>query len=158
MDAARDVRGRRLPQFFEKGFPMSNTVETIIDQRVKLNTAAFAAVRDFRRAKPWQGTFEERLAKFQSLLTGLNAAYGLGAGLMFHGQENREQPGNGAYDSVKDVVHLVGKLSVVTMLHCVARARGMTRQEAFRWSLSVFKKMFPVSFGRCHSDGLILIR
>lgn len=139
---------------------MSNTVETIIDARVKLNVAAFAAVKAFRRSKAWRGTFEERLEKFTTLKTALADAYGIDPGLVieFHGEENREQLGNGAYDPRKNTIHLVGKLSVVTFLHCFARARGMTRQEAFRWSLSVFKKMFPVSFARCHSAGLILIR
>ena len=134
------------------------TVEEAIDARVKLNVAALAAVKAFRRSKAWRGTFEERLAKFHALNAGLCLAYGLGSGMVFEGEENRNQMGDGCYDPRKDVIHLVGKLSVVTFLHCVARARGMTRQEAFRWSLSVFARMFPVSFARCHSEGLFLIR
>ena len=30
--------------------------------------------------------------------------------------------------------------------------------EAFRWSLSVFKRMFPLSFSRCQAVGYMLIR
>jgi hypothetical protein len=137
-----------------------DTVETIIDGRVKLNLAAFAAVKAFRRSKAWRGTFEERLGKFESLAAALGDAYGLEPApkIVFHGVENREQLGNGAFDGRTNAIHLVGKLSVVTFLHCFARARGKTRHEAFKWSLSVFKKMFPVSFARCHAQGLILIR
>jgi len=135
-----------------------DTVESIIDERVRLNAAALAAMKTFRRSKAWRGTFEERLAKFESLRTALGEAYGINPKLVFHGAEDRGQIGNGAYDPAGDTLHLVGKLSVVTFLHVFARARGMSRREAFRWSLSVFKRMFPVSFARCHSEGLTLIR
>jgi hypothetical protein len=47
---------------------------------------------------------------------------------------------------------------VVTLLHILARARGRSRKEAFEWSLSVFAKIFPVSFGRCRLEGNILVR
>lgn len=134
------------------------TVENLIDERVRLNREAFAAIVAFRRAKPWRGTFEERYTKFQSLMASLTAAYGLGTGFHFQGSETLGRMGNGAYDSRRDAIVLVGKLSVVTFLHCFARARGKTREEAFRWSLSVFKKMFPISFSRCRHVGPYLIR
>jgi hypothetical protein len=136
------------------------TVESVIDDRVKLNRAAYAAVRAFRRSKAWQGTYEERLAKFEALSAGLSDAYGITppVGIHFHGVENRDKPGDGLFQPEANTIHLIGKLSVVTFLHCFGRARGQTKGEAFRWSLSVFKKMFPVSYSRCHAVGLTLIR
>jgi hypothetical protein len=136
------------------------TVESVLDARVKLNRLAFAAVRTFRRSKAWQGTYEERLVKFQALAAGLSDAYGIDPAvtLRFHGTEDRTRPGNGGFDANTNTVHLIGKLSVVTFLHSFGHARGMDTMEAFRWSLSVFKKMFPVSFSRCHSEGMFLIR
>ena len=88
----------------------------------------------------------------------MNDAYGLEAVIEFHGVEDRVPLGNGAWDPGKNTIHMIGKLSVVTFLHCYARARGMTRKQAFRWSLSVFARMFPVSFGRCQLIGCILVR
>jgi|SRR6185369_12253881 len=131
---------------------------TLINPNVRISPEAHAAIVAFRRSKPWRGTFEERYAKFQSAMAGLAAAYGLGTGLVFEGPELAGRLGNGAYDPRKDVAHLIGKLSVVTLLHCLARARGRSRREAFEWSLSVFARMFPISFSRCRLDGCILIR
>jgi len=136
------------------------TVESVIDERVKMNRLAFAAVRTFRRSKAWSGTFDERLAKFTALAAGLSDAYGIepGVTIQFHGVENRTRTGNGGFDRHKNTIHLIGKLSVVTFLNCFARARGMDVMESFRWSLSIFKKMFPVSYSNCHAEGLFLIR
>jgi hypothetical protein len=135
------------------------TVESVINPRVKLNRAAYAVVRAFRRSKAWQGTYEERLVKFTALAAGLSDAYGLDpVRIVFHGVENRDRPGDGLFHSEEDTIHLIGKLSVVTFLHCFGRARGQTKGEAFAWSLSIFKKMFPVSFSRCNAVGLMLIR
>jgi hypothetical protein len=139
---------------------MSNrmTVENLIDARVRVNAAAHAALVAFRRSKPWRGTFAERMEKFQTLRQAMSDAYGIEPTLEFRGEENPHRVGNGGYDPRKKVIVLVGKLSVVTFLHCFCRARGKDRREAFRWSLSVFKKMFPLSFARCHAVGYMLIR
>ena len=137
----------------------SLTVNDLINDNVKLNRAAFAAVREFRRSKPWRGTFEERLEKFMKLTTGLGEAYGVqGLELIFQGEESLMTLGDGKYDPKTNRIILVRKLSVVTLLHCMAAARGYTARERFAWSLSVFKKMFPVSFSRCHAVGIFLVR
>jgi hypothetical protein len=142
-----------------RDFVPEPTVASVINERVKLNRAAYAAVRAFRRSKAWQGAYEERLAKFTALAAGLADAYGLEpVGITFHGVENRDKPGDGLFQEETNTIHLIGKLSVVTFLHCFGRARGQTKGEAFAWSLSVFKKMFPVSFSRCNAVGLMLIR
>lgn len=135
------------------------TVESVINERVKLSREAYAAIREFRRSKAWQGTYEERLAKFTALSAALSVAYGLDpVTIQFHGVENRDGSSDGLFEPETNKIHLIGKLSVVTFLHCFARARGRTKDEAFAWSLSVFKRMFPVSYSRCHATGLMLIR
>jgi hypothetical protein len=59
-------------------------------------------------------------------------------------------------DRIKALVG--GRLSVATYLWAFARARGLTAREAFRWSLSLFARMFPRSFAGCQFRGPFLVR
>lgn len=139
---------------------MSNriTVTDLINDSVKINPEARRAIAAFRSSKPWQGSFDERFAKFTALCQALGNAYGIAPVLEFKGKEDMTRLGDGAINREGTIIRLVGKLSVVTFLNCFARARGKTPKECYVWSLSVFKRMFPVSFARCHVDGINLIR
>lgn len=134
-------------------------VTDLINDNVKVNAAAKAALVAFRRAKPWRGTFDERLAKFAALRDAMAEAYGIrDLGMEFIGTENTAGHSNGGYSPPQHSIILIGKLSVVTFLHVFCRARGMTAKESFRWSLSVFKRFFPLSFSRCQASGPFLVR
>jgi hypothetical protein len=122
------------------------------------NPAAHAALVAFKRSKPWRGTVEERLLKFEMLSAALAGAYGLPVPEIRPCLIDAGSAGKGGYNVEHNLIVLTGRLSVVTFLRCLARARGKTLREACAWSLNVFKHFFPVSFARCRQVGPRLVR
>lgn len=135
--------------------------EQLVDRNKRFSPQCLAAVREFRRAKPWRGTLAERQAKFEALHAALCDAYGLvpAPPLQFArlGAAGPDQMGDGGYTRELGVV-VAGRLSVATYLWAFARARGMATEDAFRWSLSLFSRMFPRSFAECRFVGPYLVR
>jgi hypothetical protein len=135
------------------------TVNEVLDRQMKFKPAALRAVRRFARSKPWQGTLAERKAKFRRLNRQLAAAYGLPRPrLVFCRVEENAPLGNGSYRRANHTIALYGKLSVVTYLHEFGHARGYGERQACRWSINLFRRVFPRSFARCNQVGYVLIR
>ena len=59
----------------EHDYPKS--VEEILDPKMTFKPEALRAVRRFAKSKPWQGTYAERLDKFETLLADLSSCYGI---------------------------------------------------------------------------------
>lgn len=136
---------------------MANELASIIDDSVKVNAAAAAALKEFRRSKPWRGTFAERLAKLEAFHAAMSEAYGLSFKLTAR-DEGDVCSGGSEVLPLRRTIALRGRLSVVTYLHLLGRARGMSRTDAIRWSVNVFRKFFPLSFSRCQFSGGMLVK
>lgn len=61
--------------------------------------------------------------------------------------------GGSSYSPATDTICLVGRASVVTYLHEFAHALGMSEVRACRWSLNLFKQVFPKLFERANRIG-----
>jgi hypothetical protein len=112
-----------------------------------LSDEAKGAVKAFRDAKPWRGTFEERHEKFNTFATAFAEATGLECEFVFVGDETGR--GQGFYSPNANKIVLSGKLSVVTLLFCFGLALGVNRTESLKWAKGVFKHYFPRSFAGC---------
>jgi hypothetical protein len=137
------------------GYPA--TVAECLDERARYRRGVVGAVRAFAREGPWRGTLEERKEKFGRLNAALARAYEVPEpALRFEGIDGsfsgastcrRGRPGEPA------VITMRGKLSVVTYLHEFAHALGRDERGACRWSLNVFRRVFPAQFARLRTDG-----
>ena len=114
------------------------------------------AVRAFARSKPWRGTREERIQKFRTLHKELCRIYSVETALKF-GSDGPTSIYSG-FDRRRNTIVLQGRLSVVTYLHCFAYAIDCQGPEVVKWSLNLFKRRFPISFGRCRMVGHLLVR
>jgi hypothetical protein len=134
----------------------------LVDPGKRFSAACLNAVREFRRAKPWRGTTEERMTKFRSLHVALCDTYGIvpPPELRFIGigEAAPEQIGTGAFNAQLNTVAIAGRLSVASYLWAFGRARGLDVEESFRWSLSLFARMFPRSYAQCRFEGPYLVR
>jgi len=134
----------------------------LVDPTKRFSPACLAAVREFRHQKPWRGTIPERQAKFEALHAALCECYGLvpppPLEFVAIGQAQPEQPGTGGFDTRGNRLVVAGRLSVNSYLWAFARARGLGVDEAFRWSLSLFARMFRRSFAECRFEGPLLVR
>jgi hypothetical protein len=134
------------------------TVLEVIDDNMTYRPAALHAVRAFARSKPWRGEMEARKEKYRQLNHDLSEAYGIPEPTLVFGQLDGGSSGNSYYHRTRHQIVLNGRLSVVTMLHEWAHARGMNERNACRWSVNLFKRCFPRSFSRLVQVGHMLVR
>lgn len=134
------------------------TVADLVAEGAEFSPAIVEAVKAFARAKPWQGTIEERKAKFQAANEALVAACELQPVSVLFGDLNGTSSLRSGYRPGQRTIYLTGKLSVVTYLHLFAKALGLKQRDCFRWSLSLFAARFPRSYAACEQRGLFLVR
>ena len=136
-------------------YPESAT--EVIDQSVRFNPQALAAIRAFARKRPWRGTLDERWAKFQALNDELAHAYRVQTPILLLRGNGTGESGRSSYHPRPPTITMRGKLSVITFLHEWGHhLRGRSEREACRWSINLFRRCFPRSFARCRFDGHML--
>ena len=128
------------------------TVAEVLDPPVRFRRGVVVAVRRFKRSKPWRGTEDERKAKLERLHQDLCGLYGRQTHLVI-GLLDGEDSGSSDYVRSTDTITLCGKLSVLTYFHEFGHALGKDERAACRWSLNLFRAVFPVSFARCMAVG-----
>ena len=144
------------------GYP--RTAAECLSDGMRFRRGVVAAVRAFRDDGPWRGALEERKRKFCRLNEALAEAYGmptpdlrfagipsLGGG-SFSGASSCRRRGRGR----PAVITMRGKLSVVTFLHEFAHALGRDERGACRWSINLFRRVFPEQYARLRADGHVL--
>lgn len=68
-------------------------------------------------------------------------------------------PGNGSYCPATREINLVGRLSIITTLHEFAHAiYGPSEVQAVRWSINLFKRVWPRQFAEMSEEGHMLRR
>lgn len=150
----RNRRNRR-PRMFTHHYPPNYpaTVAEVLEDGLTFKPDALRAIKAFRRSKPWRGTLDERWVKLQSLHAELVRVYRLETTLQQGRQgENCYSPSGDAITIDKD------NPSVVTYLHELAHARGADERNAVKWSVNLFRRIFPRSYGRCQHQGHMLTR
>jgi hypothetical protein len=131
----------------------SNDLTAIVDDARTFKPDVLRAVKAFARSKPWQGSHEERTAKFSQLNTDLAAAYGVEAlRLEFYFTQQNRPNGTGGYSPEQRAIVLAFRLSVVTYLELFGRSLGWNEKTAQAWSLNLFARCFPRSFSGCRLD------
>lgn len=135
------------------------TVEEVICD-VTYRRSVLRAMRQFKNMKPWRGSGIERAAKFMWLNEQFCLIYGKNVTLSFDPRilmDMESASGNGFCYLEKGVIELVGKLSVITFLHEWGHMlKGASEHEACKWSLNLFRQIFPVQYSRLNAEGHIL--
>jgi hypothetical protein len=132
----------------ERTINYPKTVDEILkDKTYKPET--LRALRAFKKQKPWHGDESIRREKFAVLHKALCEVYGKQTRLSF-------EAGWAHYSQADDCIFLP-KLSVVTYLHEFAHALyGHSERTACRWSVNLFRRVFPKQFAKCSRDGHLL--
>lgn len=121
----------------------------VVDEAMTFRPEVLEACRVLARTKPWRGEWDARLTNLQDLGRSLCAAYGLEGWQVVHVGSRSGCSGASRVDRRLKRIQLTGRLSVVTVLHLFARVQGKSGLEAIRWSINLFRRTFPKSFGRC---------
>lgn len=133
------------------------SVVEVLDDAMEFRPAALQAMRDFAHARPWSGTVEERQAKFCQLNRALAAAYQIAEPELAFEILDGGTSGRSHYIAATHRIVLVGKLSVVSYLHEFGHARDYGERMACKWSINLFRRIFPRNFSRLVQVGHMLI-
>ena len=132
------------------------TIASVVDPTQTFKTEAIQAVKEFKRAKPYRGTVQEKAAKYAALHDALCAVYGIKADLHMIMQEREEPRGTFDVHPERIGMALIGKFSVTNYLTGFAALRGMNNQQAVKWSVNLFAKCFPALFAELDTSGPFL--
>jgi hypothetical protein len=127
------------------------TVAEVLKPR-KFKGEVLRALKAFRRAKPWRGTHQERMAKVKDLHADLCIANRINPRLSFF------LGGRGGAYSVFENLIVMNDLSVVTYLHEFAHALGKGEKGAVSWSVNLFRRIFPKSWAKLRHEGHRVVR
>lgn len=145
--------------------PYPRRVSDVI-QPMRYHPACLQSVREFAAARPWKGDRETRRAKFEELHVKLCRVYSKSTRLEFdESWKPRAGVGTsgGSFYLVGmsrgggDVIRLRGRMSVVTYLHEFAHALGKGETGAARWSINLFRIIFPSRFAKCRGERHMII-
>ena len=134
------------------------SVVEVLDDRMTFKPEALQAMRRFVQSHPWRGSTDERKQKFEALVADLSAAYCMQAPTITFGELDGSCSGRSHYIPAENRIVLVGRLSVVTLLHEFGHARGMGERSACRWSLNLFRRSCPRAFSRLIHIGHMVVR
>jgi len=137
--------------------PYPRTVAESMDPNAKYRPEALRAMRAFRDARPFQGTERERFAKIAALHVLLCDTYGIFP-ILRRDWMTEGDSGSSCFRPGENSITLSGRLSVITYLHEFAHALGKGERGACRWSLNLFRRIFPRSFARLRPVGHTLVR
>lgn len=125
--------------------PYPRTAQECLDDSIKYKRGVISLLREFAADRPWRGSKRERFDKFAALHVGLCELYGIFPALVARGITGGDS-GSSSFAPVGNCITLRGKFSVVTYLHEFAHALGKGERGAVRWSLNLFKRVFPRHF------------
>jgi hypothetical protein len=134
------------------------TVAEVLDPTMTFRPGVLSAVRAFRQAGAWRGKTSERIARYRTLNAALAACYGVPEPRLMVDTLDGTMSGASCYRRADHSITLRGRLSVVTFLHEFGHARGFDERKACRFSINLFRRVFPQSFARCRFEGHVLIR
>jgi len=126
--------------------------EVISDVNYKPET--LRSLEAFKTSNPWKGIIPARMEKFQRLHEDLCSIYNVDVQICFDPSIMlNESSGRSNYNPIDNMITLHGKLSVLTFLHEWGHVlKGRSEHKACRWSVNLFRKIFPDNFERLYSN------
>ena len=121
---------------------------------VKFKKGAVAALRKFKAKKTFKLDVPGRLEALGELLEDLSKVYDIECPGFEAVNINGGHSGDSYYHRLQHKIVMQGKLSIITLLHEFAHARGKGERGACVFSLNLFKRVYPKQFekldGRNH--------
>lgn len=127
---------------------------------VKFKLGVIASIKRFKKKKTHNKTAAQRLQAMREMAADLSAVYNVdeakvAAVCMVH-DETADSRGSFYHRKTKTIV-MVEKLSIITFLHEFAHHLGKDERGATRWSLTLFKRIWPDQFERLVPEGHTMV-
>ena len=134
-----------------------NRDENIIDLEYTYKIGAIPALSKFRKKKTFKLNTEERFEAMKELIEDLSAVYEIETPTLRMESINGGSSGLSSYSPVTNTIVMRGKLSIITLLHEFAHAKGEDEHEARVWSVNLFRRVYPEQFSRLRQVGNMFI-
>jgi len=137
------------------------SVQECIDDDMKFKPEVYKVLDKFRQSQPWRGTRGEMQYKLRVLNEDLAGVYGIPQPQLVFVE--KFPVGACCFPTSKPAVIMMepetdGRYSVVCFLHEFGHALGKNEKETCRWSINLFKRIFPKSFDNLEHKGHLLVR
>lgn len=129
----------------------------IYSDDMKFKLGVLSAVKKFRNNFPYRVGNEKRIVGMMRLIMELSTIYTMENPKLEFTELEKENSFGSHYNQTEHKITMVGKLSIITLLHEFAHALGKDEHGATKWSLSLFKKCFPKDFEKLVADRHCLV-
>lgn len=133
------------------------TVAEVLSDTITYKPEVLRAMRALKRAKPYRKGKVEQAELLRAAMHAFCDAYGMRRPRLVC-QWRGGDSGSSFYRPSQHMICLTGRFSVVTFLHEFAHARGYDERQAVRWSVNLFRRIFPRLFAQCRQVGHTLVR
>lgn len=137
--------------------PYPQSVEEVLDDRMKFKKGVVEALLEFKGKRTKEDT--ERLGAMADLVEDLSTIYEIATpSFKAEGLQANGFSGASSYNQETHEITMRGKLSVIALLHEFAHVLGKNEWDAAKWSINLFRKVYPDEFERLQANGHVLIR
>jgi hypothetical protein len=127
------------------------TTNKFIDDSKTYKPEAIKALKAFKKKKTFKLPLEERIEAMRELLASLTEIYAVSKPVEFKTEDLDGSSSGLSFVRVLEdrfILVMMGRLSIITLLHEFAHCRGYDEAEARTWSLNLFRKVYPKQFAR----------
>ncbi len=137
------------------------TVAECIDDDLKYRRGTYTALKAFKRSRPWAGSQADMQEKLRILNRKLAEIYEIEIPKLVF--VDKFPSGPCCFPHSKPSIIILqptddGRYSVVAFLHEFGHSLGKGEKGACRWSLNLFKRIFPESYEKLEPEGHLLMR
>ena len=114
---------------------------------MKFKIGVIPALMEFKHTCKYNTGEGARMTGMWRLVQTLSEIYGIPCPtLLFTTTADMEHSFLSYYRPEDHTINIVGKLSIITLLHEFAHALGKNQAEAQKWSISLFRRCYPKAF------------
>jgi hypothetical protein len=122
----------------------------IVDETLHFMPEVVDAVNEFKRTSPYSRGDDNRWNGLCRLLFRLNSHYKTVVSLAYI-EDDKKTSLRSRFIIDRNIIVMVGKLSLITFLHEYFHALGLNEHYAVKYSVSLFKKCFPEAYEKLYS-------
>lgn len=132
------------------------TSREVTRDNMLFKVGVIAALQAFKDRRTGNLPAEERLAAMRELIAELARIYEIPCPRLEMEDIDGSNSGASSWTPAENLITMRGKLSIITLLHEFAHARGKDEYGAVGWSVSLFKRVYPERYDRLFHAGHML--
>ncbi len=122
------------------------TVAEVLDDNMKFSDATLAVMAKFKESKPYRGTLWEKRDKFLALIADLSKVYNIPTPQVLISPAKVDP--RCFYMPMAHFIQLNDNFNIIVALHEFGHSIGKTEKQTVKWSINLFRKIFPEAYAK----------